>query len=80
VFPNLSGADIRELSIIVPDADSRHEFNETVRPLRERIWSNIKENEMLSEIRNLLLPKLISGEVRVKEATKIVEAELELHL
>jgi len=35
--------------------------------------SNIKESELLAAIRDTLLPKLISGELRIKELKKIIE-------
>jgi type I restriction enzyme S subunit len=43
-------------------------------PLTKRVWLNIQELESLATIRDSLLPRLLSGEIRVKEAEKLVEA------
>jgi type I restriction enzyme S subunit len=42
--------------------------------LKNRIWSNVREAESLAAIRDLLLPKLMSGEIRVCKAEKIMAA------
>jgi type I restriction enzyme S subunit len=49
-------------------------FEETVGPLFGRIHSNLEESRTLAQIRDLLLPKLMSGEIRLREAEKLVEA------
>ena len=43
-------------------------FDAIVNPLIEQIFTNKSETETLKELRDFLLPKLISGEVRVKAA------------
>jgi type I restriction enzyme, S subunit len=40
----------------------------------QRIKAGRRENKTLTALRDTLLPKLISGELRVKDAEKIVEA------
>ena len=44
------------------------QFDAIVNPLIEQIFTNKSEIETLMELRDFLLPKLISGEVRVKAA------------
>ena len=39
----------------------------------EHIINNERENRNLAETRDLLLPKLISGEIRVGDADKFVQ-------
>jgi type I restriction enzyme S subunit len=51
-------------------------FNEIVSPFDARIEANNASNQTLAAIRDLLLPKLMSGEIRVKEAEKVAEAVL----
>jgi type I restriction enzyme S subunit len=46
------------------------------RPLFERILHNRSLIDNLSELRDTLLPRLISGKLRVPEAEKLVEAVL----
>ena len=44
------------------------------RPVFDRILSNVRQSESLAATRDLLLPKLVSGEIRLREAEKMVEA------
>jgi type I restriction enzyme S subunit len=39
----------------------------------EQIRSNLFENNTLAQLRDLLLPKLMSGEIRLSEAEQLVE-------
>ena len=43
------------------------EFNKLVLPLYNLMFSNIKETQLLSSLRDSLLPKLMSGEIDVSE-------------
>ena len=45
-------------------------------PIVENFLSNQKENQTLAELRDTLLPKLMSGEIRVKDAEREVEAAI----
>ncbi|MAM08907.1 MAG: type I restriction endonuclease subunit S [Rhizobiaceae bacterium] len=74
VFPNLSGDDIRSFSCLVPPKSVRRQFSLLAEPLRMRIWHNVHENHTLAATRDLLLPKLMSGEIRLSEAEDLVEA------
>ncbi|NNM99926.1 MAG: hypothetical protein HKL91_09020 [Candidatus Eremiobacteraeota bacterium] len=51
-------------------------FESIVRPMFERISAISKESRTLAALRDGLLPKLISGEIRVTEAERIVEKAL----
>ena len=42
-------------------------------PLMESVLANLHENATLTSLRDTLLPKLISGELRVPDAEKFVE-------
>jgi type I restriction enzyme S subunit len=50
---------------IVPPPELAAKFNETIQPMIEKIDEIRKENQKLAELRDLLLPKLMSGEIRV---------------
>jgi len=41
-----------------------------------KIHANTEQNQTLADLRDTLLPKLISGEIRVPEAEEAVEAAL----
>ena len=48
-------------------------FEDFVGVLREQIESNVQEAETLSALRDTLLPRLISGKLRIPEAVELVE-------
>jgi len=60
------------LPLLLPPAPVQSEFEKTVQPLSDRIVANARERRALATTLTFLLPKLISGEVRVKDAEKIV--------
>lgn len=72
-FQEISKTNFRPLEIIVPSKNVLKAFDGLVRPLFEQIVANEKEGRTLTQTRDLLLPRLISGEMRVEDAEKIVE-------
>ena len=63
----LTVPDFRKTEIIIPDKNTMDSFAETVTPLFEQIWANEDENTKLAEVRDALLPKLMSGEIDVSD-------------
>ena len=51
-------------------------FESLVFPMMTRWISNRAESRTLAQTRDLLLPKLMSGEIRVRDAEPLVEAAL----
>lgn len=49
----------------LPDEDTLSKFNELVIPMTSTVISNQEENARLSQLRDALLPKLMSGEIDV---------------
>ena len=74
--PNISSKDIESIPNVTPSFKVREFFNEIVSPLFSKTLLIIKENDVLSELRDTLLPKLISGELRIPDAEKIAEKVL----
>lgn len=72
--PTLNRNHIHKLRLSVPIKLVVHAFDEIVMPFFVRQRMNELEAENLIAMRNLLLPKLMSGEVRVKDAEKAIEA------
>jgi type I restriction enzyme S subunit len=60
------------LQCAAPSATLISAFDSIVQPLIERQWTNDDESRTLATIRDALLPKLVSGEVRIKDAERIV--------
>lgn len=73
VFTNLSTSKFRNIKIIVPDRRTLKAFRTIVDPLMQRLTLAFRENKVLTELRDYLLPKLISGELRIPEAEKQIE-------
>jgi type I restriction enzyme S subunit len=51
-------------------------FADQIQPLFSRLRSGIEESRTLTVLRDTLLPKLLSGEIRVRDAEKAVEAHV----
>jgi type I restriction enzyme S subunit len=60
--------------LALPPSDFLQRFGLVTDPLFERITANTAESRTLTDLRDTLLPKLISGELRVPEAEGLVEA------
>jgi type I restriction enzyme, S subunit len=73
-FLEISKANFRPIPIVRPPETILDAFDAMGQRWQERIVSNEREVRVLSGLRDTLLPKLISGELRVKQAEKMVEA------
>ncbi len=62
--------------ILVPSVEIANIFDKNVEPFFNRVSMNNEESRTLAAIRDALLSKLLSGEIRVKDAEKYVEALL----
>jgi type I restriction enzyme S subunit len=69
-MPRTSWGRMERYRLCLPSGSALGAFNACVEPLLDRIISNIYESRALAATRDLLLPKLMSGEVRVRDAAK----------
>ncbi len=74
VFGAITKKQFQSLRVIEPTSDIVVKFEEIVGPLDDRIRMNEHEIRTLTRIRDNLLPKLISGEIRIREAERTVGA------
>ncbi|WP_335976407.1 restriction endonuclease subunit S [Gaetbulibacter jejuensis] len=65
---------IKNIDCLIPKEEHKIEFNKQVQPNFEQIKNNQIEIQTLSALRDTLLPKLISGEVRLKEFKEQIES------
>lgn len=63
----ISLGELRKLPILVPSQQELDAYNSVVRPIVSEIILLVQENRKLSNIRDLLLPKLMTGELDVSE-------------
>ena len=58
---------VKAMELPLPDEDTLSKFNELVIPMTSTVISNQEENARLSQLRDALLPKLMSGELDVSD-------------
>ncbi len=66
-FKEASGSLMKSLQVIIPEQKDFEKFEAIVSPLFARIESLEKENSRLSLLRDTLLPRLMSGELKIPE-------------
>lgn len=67
-FQEISKKNFRPLPILVADKATQSAFDSVVGSMFERITANVIESRSLTATRDALLPKLMSGEIRVRDA------------
>lgn len=66
IFASVSGDELRRFPIILPCDETIDRFNTVAKCYDEKIEIVNKQNELLTEARDRLLPKLMSGEIAIK--------------
>lgn len=74
VILGLSKDDIKKAELILPSRIKLDEFSEIVKPLFNKIEINQNQLQSLTITRDTLLPKLMSGQVRVKNLKQTADA------
>jgi type I restriction enzyme S subunit len=69
--PNASAQTLAGASLVFPPDDLARKFYDRIRPMDLKRVANDAESRTLAALRDALLPKLISGEVRVPDAERI---------
>lgn len=70
--PNISPTSIMSIPILLPCTDLITAYNQFVEPLFRMNIKYQKENEQAQQIRDTLLPKLMSGELAVNEVEDVI--------
>lgn len=73
-YPAVKPKEVSDTELVLPGDAILNAFAELVSPLREKIEHAKAESRSLAQTRDLLLPKLMSGEIRMRDAEKAVEA------
>ncbi len=66
VFDTITTSTFASFQVVMPPIQLLNVFEETMAPLFDRILTNTEESRTLAALRDALLPKLLSGELRVK--------------
>lgn len=72
-FMEISKKAFRPIPALVPSLDVLDRFAETVEPLFERLTVNERQAQTLTQLRDTLLPRLISGQLRLPEAENLIK-------
>ncbi len=70
--PGINQAGVRGLPMLFPGENVVDEFDKQVLCLLRRLFADCNESRTLSALRDILLPELISGELRVPDAERII--------
>jgi len=62
---NLNKGQFSKIKLIIPSCEIMKEFDKITSPIFKQIKGNQIESQMLTEVRDTLLPKLMSGEIEV---------------
>jgi type I restriction enzyme S subunit len=72
-YPAVRAERFEQAVIPLPSPERLAEFEAIAMPLRRRAHSAEVESRTLAALRDELLPKLLSGEIRARDAEKVVE-------
>jgi restriction endonuclease S subunit len=73
-FMEISKSAFRPIKLVVPSSRVVSEFDSICRPLLDRIAENERQRLQLAQLRDVLLPRLISGKMRLPEANAPMQA------
>ncbi|MEG5054937.1 MULTISPECIES: restriction endonuclease subunit S [unclassified Microcoleus] len=74
-FMEISKKNFRAIPVLVPSQQVLEAFNEQAESIHQQVANNFYKNKTLTSIRNALLPKLLSGKIRVKNIEVKIEGE-----
>ncbi len=58
---------LADMEIVIPDIQTAKQFNDLIFPMMQKIQQSYFENKNLRDLRDSLLPKLMSGEINVSD-------------
>ena len=64
-LPRIVLKDFKRYNIIIPPIDCQDRFNDIISSIYDKIYANEEEITHLTNLRDTLLPKLMSGEIEV---------------
>jgi type I restriction enzyme S subunit len=69
-------ADLKEMRFVLPPSEVVAGWNRIVDPIVEKALSTQLQAQLLEDLRDTLLPRLISGQLRLPEAEEAGEDAL----
>ena len=74
IFDTITRQTFKLIDTVIPPPKLADRFETVVQPIMSHILSNIHESRALAALRDTLLPKLISGAVRVRDSKRFLES------
>ena len=74
VFSTITRQTFEAVRSVLPPENLRQQFEQSATGLFDAILCNVSESRSLAQLRDTLLPKLISGDLRVLDADRIIGA------
>ncbi len=72
-FANMNKQDFSEIPLVYPMNKTLQKFSKILEPSIDKILNNSLENKKLTQLRDWLLPMLMNGQVKVVDATEMVD-------
>lgn len=73
-YPAVPAETVAATPVVLADVSARRKFSDATAPLVARYLASGEESRTLADLRDALLPKLLSGEIRIQDAEKVAEA------
>ncbi|MER6217313.1 restriction endonuclease subunit S [Streptomyces sp. NPDC001674] len=72
-MPNLNTAILGAVPVVLPPTEVRERINGDLAVLDARSMAAVHENRTIADLRDTLLPQLVSGKIRIKDAERAIE-------
>ncbi len=72
-MPRTSWAEMARYPVVIPPERIAEALTSQMRPAVDHIIASIHESRTLASLRDMLLPKFISGELRLKDPARVLE-------
>ena len=72
-MPRVNWKDLSDYALTIPPVELVAAFSDAVQPMFDQITANVHQAQTLTQLRDTLLPRLISGQLRLPEAEVMVE-------
>lgn len=72
VFDTITRQTFSSICANLPSPEIVQNYEKMVAPFFQKALENVRQTQHLAQLRDLLLPKLMSGEIRIRDAEKMV--------
>jgi type I restriction enzyme, S subunit len=74
-MPRANWGDLSRFSIPIPRDELVNRFNRLALPLVQLVQASVRESKTVASLRDALVPKVVSGELRIKSVEDKIEAQ-----